>query len=133
MQALRDYYAGVATAINAWDFTVPELTEHAAPALVSALPERVAVEKGRQWPGPVPFTPVEIVVDTPERKDVLFCAQDDGFSRVPGESTPAAPRTVLPGLASLSPGGDGWIVDEIYQQASETLDCSTIEVREVPF
>ena len=132
VQALRRYYDGVARAIDSWDFTVPELTENAGPELLAALPDRVAVEKGRDVPGPVPFTPVELVEDSDTRKVITLCGLDDGWSREAGTDTPAAARNVVPLTATVVPVEGRWIVTEMLN-APDAFDCSTVTIQEVYF
>ncbi len=132
VQALRRFYDGVARAIDSWDFTVPELTENTGPELLAVLPDRAAVEKGRDVPGPVPFTPVELVEDSDTRKVITLCALDDGWSREAGTDTPAAARNVVPLTATVVPVEGRWIVTELLN-APDAFDCSTVTIQEVFF
>jgi hypothetical protein len=91
----------------------------------------MAVEKGREAPGPTPFTPLELTVDTEQQKEIVFCALDDGWTRLPGESTPATERTVVPARAVLVPADGRWIVSAVYFIPTDPPDCGEIMIQEV--
>jgi hypothetical protein len=134
VQAMRAYLDGYAQAINADDFTIAALTDNSTPEQAKRAPELAANERGLQYPGPVPFTPIKLVVDTDTRKDVLACGYDAGYAVDPATKEPREPLKVIPWQAVMERVGDRWLLSGLYNEdLAEPVDCSGVTIQEVPW
>lgn len=132
--ALRGYLAGYAMAVNnGGDPQIPEVTRFAAPALVEQMPALMADEKGLRYPGPVPFTPVELQTDTAERKDVALCMYNGGYAVDPATGEPTTPLVYNGFVAVVDNVSGSWLVRGVYDDAPTLPDCTGVTVQEVPF
>lgn len=132
--ALRGYLTGYALAVNnGGDVQIPEVTRYATPDLVGRMPGLIADEKGLQYAGPVPFTPVALQTDTAERKDVAMCMYSGGYAVDPATDAPREPLEMKPVVAVVDNVSGAWLVRGIYNDAPQLPDCSAVTVQEVPF
>jgi len=132
VQALRDYLAGYALAVNnGGDPDIPEVVDTATPEQVERVRGNVQDEIGLEYPGPVPFGAVSLSTDTAARKDVVGCLVLRGYAEDPATGAPRDQRAVVPAVAVMENREGSWLANGIYtQNLPETADCSAVRIEE---
>lgn len=127
VKAVRTWLAAAARAVNAGDVRV-----RGAAGVLSAegrrsMPGTLSDDRGRYYPGPMPFTPTRVDVTGATAK-VYGCLTGDGFAEDRATHRPARGRKVLPVQFWLSRDGGHWRIDNLYDAA---VACRRVRVVDV--
>ena len=127
VHAMRLWAAQVARTINSGHEVDAALTALMSPQLAAEISKVDSGEQGHLYPGPLPFTPVKVVVVSSTARYLPICIVSDGFSVNPKTHKPYGTRKVLPitGRALIYQGR--WVVSA-FDPA--TFSCKGVKIAE---
>lgn len=137
VRAMREHLRAYALGVNAGpqpDPATADLVATSTATRLGALPGLMGDEAGLEYPGPVPWTPTEMVVDSPERKDFLGCLYNGGYAVDPATGEPREALQVEPSAAVVVLQEGVWKVDGLYDENLPAIpDCTAVTVQEEPW
>lgn len=128
VKAARAFAAAVARSINADDRSFRKTFPTLTPAGRKQVPPSFEIELGTDYPGPWPFTPVQIK-GAGDRKSVFGCYRG-GWALDRKTGKPVNPKRIKPFQFDVARVGGSWKVDAMY---SGTHDCKGVAITEVKF
>jgi len=123
--ALRTFTLQSALAVNAGDLGLPGLDAVSTPNRQAESRRSFASDLGGYVPGPFPFTPLDVQVVSPTERRIPLCALE-GWTLVAPGGTPREPRSIEPGLATVTLVDTTWKVDSVV--VGETNSCMNVTV-----
>jgi hypothetical protein len=129
VKAARAWADALARAVNANTFTPKTLGAVATPAGIAASKAATSFDTGHgyQWPGPQPFTPVNLQVKGATAR-IYTCLVSDGWAIDPATGKLAVANKIGSALLIFKRSGGRWLFDSLYDG---TADCAGVKVKKV--
>jgi hypothetical protein len=128
VKALRAWAAQAGRTVNAGHYDDAALNALMTPTLAKGMKAAFGGEVGHRYPGPLPFTPVRVVVASPTERDVRVCVVVGGYSLNPKTGKPFSKYRVLAIESGAQDVGGRWRVSKF---ASGSFSCSGVKIKEV--
>ena len=124
VKALRAYYAAVSDAINQQNIQLPALLALSGPKQ-RTFHSNYREEFGYRSPGPVPFEPLSVAVNSSTQRTVTFCGMNDGWTRDKKTNKPRKPVDVVAVKSVMVRRSGHWIVDDTL---ASSVSCEEVKL-----
>jgi hypothetical protein len=126
VKAARAWADALGRAVNSNTFTAATLGQVATPAGVKASETvtRLDTSHGYQWPGPMPFTPVNVRAGGGTAR-IAVCTYLRGWAIDPKTGKLATPNKVGPAMVVMKHTSNGWLFEALQVGSA---DCSGVVV-----
>ncbi len=125
VKVARRWAAAFATAVNDGDRELQALAPLTTAEGLDRMVGYGAEDAGLFYPGPLPFTPVDVRVDGTAAQ-VPMCLWAEGFALERKTKQPPKPRLVAGAALTMAKQGGSWKVDDLVE---DDVDCSRINVK----
>lgn len=127
VKAARQWAAAYARDVNAERPNLTSAQRYESAAGVTALPPIARTDLGYYFPGPLPFTPVDVKV-AGEKAQVTICGWVEGFSLNRKTHRPAQKKQISPATFEMSRHRGRWLMDNAV---AAQADCSGVKIKGV--
>lgn len=126
VKALRRWAAQVGRTINAGHEDDAALDALMTPTMKRGIKPVTGGEVGRHYPGPVPFTPISVTLQSSVERELKVCVVAGGFSI--DKNGGRTKHKVIPIRADLTRVGGRWLLNHFY---TASFSCTGVHVAEV--
>lgn len=127
VKALRAWAAQAGRTVNTGKYDDAALNALMTPSLVPTMKHDLGDEVGHYYPGPLPFTPVTVTVNSARSRDVHMCVLAGGYSLNPKTHKPFSKRSVIAIDAGAVRSGQKWLVSKLDNAG---FSCKGVKIRE---
>lgn len=127
VKVLRKWAAAYARDVNAHRSDLKSAQQYESPSGITVLPATATNDLGLHYPGPLPFTPVDVKV-AGHKAEVAVCVWGHGFAVDPKTNRPGQKKEIFPSTFEMSHHGRRWLVDNAVNGSA---DCGGVKVKGV--
>ena len=124
--ALRHFAAVSARTINSGRYTSAELRSLMTPTVAKEMKQTNGPDVGLRYPGPVPFTPVRVVVTSTTSRRIDGCWVSTGFAQKPQTNKPAKPLKLIAVRSEETLTHGTWLLSVLL--AVDSFSCKGVHV-----
>lgn len=126
IEAYRAWAAQAARTVNSGHYTSKALEALMTPTFAKTMKHVLGTEVGRYYPGPIPFTPINLRVPSATVHQSDGCLEANGFAQNPKTHKPAAAAKVVPITISTVDQGGTWVMNGLSGPAK--ISCTGVKI-----
>ncbi len=128
VKALRAWAAQAGRTVNSGKYDDAALNALMTPAFAKGMKYVFGGEVGHRYPGPLPLTPIRVVVTNSTQREVRVCVVIGGYSLNPKTGKPFSKYRVGAFDAGAQRVHGTWLVSKF---ATASFSCSGVKIKEV--
>lgn len=127
VQAFRAWAAAAARTVNTGHYISASLRATMTAGLASQMKTIIGTDVGTYYPGPVPYTPVRVIVHSSASREIDGCGLSTGFAENRKTHKPAEARKVIPVQVLAVQQSGRWVLSAMYGQAR--VRCTGVVIK----
>ncbi len=127
MQGMRKFFTQAARTINTGHVIDDQLRALVTPYVAEQMKRVTGPDVGTYYPGPVPFQPTGVVVNSAGNKTIAGCIEANGYAQNPKTHKPAHPRQIVGVRVNMLQVSGRWLVNGL--PFTKSVSCAGVTVR----